>query len=558
MKKAFKFIGASLLIVIILLFTLPFLFKNKILVLVKSEINKNINGHVEFTDLDLSLFRHFPKLTVVLKNVSVTGINQFTKDTLLSAPNTEVSVNIQSMISGKDMTVYGIYFDAPRIKALVAEDGKANWDISKRDTAVAAMDTSATSLSLNLEKYSITDGHLFYEDRSIGMSAEITDLDHEGSGNFKEDLFTLSTSTKAGAANFVYASIPYLVDAKTGIEADIQIDNRTASYTFKNAAVQVNNLKLVANGLLQLVDDSSYKMDMSFDAPSNGFKDILSLVPAVYKNDFDKIKTSGTAGFKGFVKGMYSPQQMPAYQVDLTVKDGLFQYPDLPQPVKNIQVEAQVSNSDGVMDNTVVNITKGHLEFGAEPFDFRLLFKNPETSKYIDAAVKGKINLADVVKYIKLDPGTKLSGIVFADAFVRGNVSAIQKQDAPFSAGGFFDIKNLYYASKDFPKPVQNGNFKMELQNNNGTADATVINISTGHVEIANDPLDFSLIVRNPVSSIDFSGIAKGRLTLANVAQFVTLEPGTNLSGIVNGDVRFSGSKKAIDAKEYDKIQAAG
>jgi hypothetical protein len=36
-----------------------------------------------------------------------------------------------------------------------------------------------------------------------------------------------------------------------------------------------------------------------------------------------------------------------------------------------------------------------------EPFDFKLLFKNPETIKYIDAVAKGKLDLANVRKICK-------------------------------------------------------------------------------------------------------------------------------------------------------------
>src|SRR3569833_3234764 len=267
---------------------------------------------------------------------------------------------------------------------------------------------------------------------------------------------------------------------------------------------------------MRLDNDSTYTMDIKFDAPSNEFKNILSLVPAIYKNDFDKLKTSGTAAFKGFVKGVYSPTELPAYSVDLNIKDGFFQYPDLPQPVKNVQVAAQISNVDGKMDNTVVNVTQAHLEMGAEPFDFHLLFKNPETSKYIDAVVKGKLNLADVSKFVKLDAGTKLSGLVAADAFAKGNLSAIETQKGPFSAGGFLDINNLYYASKDFPQPVKNGNLKNPLENNGGIADAKTINVSSGHMEIANDPFEFTKKITRPASAVDKNKTTKRKKTKEN------------------------------------------
>lgn len=558
MKKALKITGISFLVLLVAAFALPILFKGKILTLVKKGINENVNAKVDFNDLSLSLFRHFPKLSVALENISVVGTESFAKDTLISAKKIDVSLNLLSVMSD-NIKVAGIYLDNPRIHALVDKNGKANWDIAKADTTTKSTDTSSSSsFKMELKKYAITDGYIFYKDEPGNMSAEISGLNHEGSGDFTQDIFTLSTNTKVDEVSFVYENIPYLVNAKTDIGADLKIDNKTSKYDFKTDDIQVNNLKLSAEGFFQLVNDSVYNMDIAFKSPSNDFKDILSMIPAVYKNDFDKIKTSGKAAFNGFVKGTYSPQQLPAYDVKLDIADGFFQYPDLPKPVKNIQVALHASNPDGKMDNTVIDISKGHIEMDNEPFDFKVLFKNPETSKYIDAVVKGKLDLANVSKFVKLDGGTKLAGLIAADAFAKGNLSAIENQSGPFTAGGFFNISNLLYASKDFPQPIQNGNMKIDLVNNGGVADNTTINISQAHIEVGSDPVDFTLQLQHPVSSIDFAGTAKGRFTLDNVKQFTQLEPGTSVSGILNADLAFSGNKTAIDKKEYDKINTTG
>ncbi|MES1215205.1 MAG: AsmA-like C-terminal region-containing protein [Bacteroidota bacterium] len=559
MKKALKVTGIILLVLVVSAFAIPMLFKGKILSLVKNGINKNINATVEFKDLDLSIFRHFPKLSVALENISVTGIDEFSKDTLISAEKIDASVNIMSVISGDEIKVAGIYLESPRIHALVHKNGKSNWDIAKADTSAhTPADNSTSSFKMQLQKYAINNGYIQYNDETSNMSAEIFGLNHEGSGDFTQDIFTLSTTTKAASANFMYGGIPYLVNTKATVGADIKIDNKISKYDFKTDDILLNNLKLSAAGFFQLVNDSVYNMDISFKSPSNDFKDILSMIPSVYKTDFDKIKTSGKAAFSGFVKGTYSPQQLPAYDVNLGVTDGFFQYPDLPKPVKNIQLAIHASNPDGKMDNTVVDISKGHIEMANEPFDFRVLFKNPETSKYIDAVAKGKIDLAEVSKFVKLDAGTKLGGLVSADVFAKGNLSALQQQQGPFTAGGFLDIKNLLYASKDFPQPIQNGNMKIQLENSGGVADNTSVNISAAHIEVGKDPVDFTIQLHHPVTSIDFNGTAKGRFTLDNVKQFVQLEPGTSVSGILNADISFSGNKTAIDKKEYDKINTTG
>ncbi len=558
LKKILKITGILLLILIAAAFLIPVLFKKQITSLVKNEINKSLTAKVDFKDVDLSLFRHFPKISIALENLSVAGIGEFSNDTLISAKTLDASVNLISAIKGKDIKVYGIYLESPRIHALVNKDGKANWNITKEDSTASATADSASPFKMNLEKYSITNGYIYYKDETDGgMSAEISGLNHEGSGDFTQDLFTLSTKTKADEVSFTYKSVPYLVNATTGIDADISVDTKTNKYSFSTNDIKVNNLKLNAAGFFQLANDSTYNMDINFKTPSNDFKDILSLIPAVYKKDFDKIKTSGSASFNGFVKGTYSPQQMPAYDVTLEIKDGLFQYPDLPAPVKNIQLAVHLTNVDGQTDNTVVDISRGHVEMGNEPFDFKLLFKKPLTSKYIDAVVKGQLDLASVSKFIKLDAGTKLAGLISADAFAKGNMSSLQSQQGDFSAGGFLDIKNLFYSSAAFPQPLQNGNMKVQI-NTGGIADNTSVNITDGHIELGKDPLDFTLQLNHPMSSIDFSGTAKGKFTLDNIKQFVQLDYGTSVSGVLNADLSFNGNKTSIDKKEYNKIALSG
>src|SRR5689334_17311268 len=124
MKKALKITGIVLLVLIVSAFAIPILFKGKILTAVKSGVNKNVNATVDFKDLSLSLFRHFPKLSVALENISVVGKDEFAKDTLVSAENIDVSVNIMSAIFGSELKVAGVHLESPRIHALVDKNGK--------------------------------------------------------------------------------------------------------------------------------------------------------------------------------------------------------------------------------------------------------------------------------------------------------------------------------------------------------------------------------------------------------------------------------------------------
>jgi uncharacterized protein involved in outer membrane biogenesis/ElaB/YqjD/DUF883 family membrane-anchored ribosome-binding protein len=556
MKKILKYSGISLLVLLTILILVPILFKSKILGIVKTEINKEINAKVEFNDLGISWFRNFPKLTLQLEELSITGIDQFENDTLLSAKNLDASVNIMSLFSGKDIRIYGIFLQSPRIYAHINKDGVANWDIVKQQSPTTS--DSSSAFIMNLEKYAINKGYLVYKDEPAGIYAEIHDLDHKGSGNFQQDVFTLTTKTTATKTNFSYGNIPYIINAASTLDADIEINNSISSYGFKNAALKVNDLRLNAGGTFQFVNDSTYKIDVNFDAPSNEFKNILSLVPAIYKNDFNKIQTSGTASLKGLVKGIYSNNSLPAYNIDLLVDKASFKYPDLPKPVQNINIIANFSNPDGIYDHTIVDISKAHLEFGNEPVDLKILYKNPETLRYLDMMVKGKLNLGEITQFIKLEKGTSLAGLLDANIFAKGNLSALETHKGPFLAGGSFSVRNFSYASSDLPFPLKNGSFDVSVKNSGGFADATSIQLNKGHLEMGEDLVDLSFDLSKPMSDMIFSGRGQGRFSLDKIEKFVKLEKGTKISGMIFANLAVKGSKAAYDKAQYEKITLQG
>ena len=473
-KKLIKIVLISLLVLIGAAFAVPYLFKSQLTAKVKKEINAKLNARVDFKEVNISFFRHFPKVAVGLDDFYIIGNGVFATDTLLAAKQIDAAVNIMSVIRGSNITIYSVFAESPRIHAIVSKDSLVNWHIVKPDTT--AQTTGAEkAFKMELQRYEINNAYISYKDEPLVINAEIFNLNHSGSGDFTADLFTLKTSTTAENVNVSYGGIAYLSNAKAAAAADIEVDNKTNIYRFNTDKITVNDLQLASQGSVKNLLEKGYDMDIIFKAPSTNFKNLLSLVPIVYQHDFDKIKTSGTAIFSGFVKGIYNEKSLPAYHVDLEVKDGFFKYPDLPKPLQNINLKAVIDNPDGITDNTIVNVEKAHIELDNEPFDIRLLVKNPITNLFVDAAVKGRLNLDKVAQLVKLEAGTKISGLLNADLFVKGQVKAIEEQKFDqFTAGGTLLLNNFLYIAKAYPTGVKISN----LQTNFTPAKVDISNIS--------------------------------------------------------------------------------
>jgi hypothetical protein len=559
MKKFLRIFGVVLFVILAALFLLPIFFKGKILAVVKKEMNSSLNAKADFADVDISFFRSFPRLAVGIEKLQIVGDGTFARDTLIAAKKIDIAVNTLSLFDPSNIKVYSVELDEPRIHAIADKQGRVNWDIMKPAEEKEAVSDSSSAFNLDLHHYAINNGTIIYDDRLSDMFMQIDGLNHEGSGDIGADVFTLSTKTKTESVYFNYGGVPYLNNTAVLLDGDFNINTKSSEYKFDKTKLSLNGLSVTSDGVFSIVNDSTYAMDIRFDAPEADFKSILSLIPALYKNDFKSLKASGTALFSGFVKGKYSPQDIPAYNVKLQVKDGFFQYPDLPGNVKNVNIVLNVDNPDGVTDHTVLDLSQGHLEMDNTPFDFKVLLKNPLTRQNIDAAVKGRLDLSQISRFVKLGADTKLSGILNADVTAKGDVAVIsQQKPGEFSAKGFLDIDKLYYASDSFPQPIQNTSAKILIDNPDGIADHTVIKIPSAHVEVGKDKADLTLELRNPATDPVFSGTAKGGFDLANVKQFYAFEPGTSLSGDLAGDISFSGKKSFIDKEQYDKVNLAG
>jgi AsmA-like C-terminal region len=456
MKKIFKFLLMFLLVIVGVAFSVPFLFKNKIMEAVKQQINKNLLAKTNFSNVDISLFKHFPKAAISIDSISVVGINEFDGDTLIAAKNIDIAVNIMSLIQQKDMTIYAIVVNNPRLNIITLKNGNSNFNIVKPSDKTEISATESKPFSMALNSYEIVDGYLNYNDMLGNKSCQINHLQHKGTGDFTANNFILATTTTASNVNFVYGGVPYLNNVSAKINANFDIDASQKKIGFDVKEIGVNDLNLTSKGFFKVEDTGKYAMDIKFDAPATTFKSILSLVPVIYQHDFDKIKTSGSALFNGQVKGIYTATQMPSYNINLKVNDGSFTYQDLKASVNNINVLANIENPTGNTDDVVVNVETAKAIFDNEPFECRLLVKNPITSMFIDAAATGKLNLEKVTSYVKLDAGTQLKGNIDANIIAKGLVSDIEKGlYQNFTASGGATITNFLYASTKYPDAIK-------------------------------------------------------------------------------------------------------
>lgn len=451
MKKLLITICAIITLLLIFVFTAPYLFKDKIIELIKKTANDNVNAKIEFDNqIELSLIKNFPDFTLGMNNISVIGIDSFSNDTLLHLKQFQATLDVMSVIKGEKIKIEKVILNAPSIHAIILKSGLTNWDIAKASTdTVGNQDTTKSAFNISLKKFQIISANIKYDDRQSNLYAEIKDFSHTLIGDFSQDLFNMNMTNQISELTVSAQNIKYLNKVKLTFDADVEANMSEQKYSIKENNISLNALEFMLEGFVQMKGDN-ISMDLKYLTKSSEFKNFISLIPAIYANEFDDLQSSGKLGFEGFVKGIYSENIYPAFGLKLKVEDGMFKYPQLPLPVNDVQVNLEIDNSGGDLNNTIVNLSKFHFNLDKESFDAKFIAKNLINDPFIDASISGTLNLGNVSKIIPLEKGTKIEGLLKTNIQAKGSMSEIEnKKYESFNASGNLEIQNFTYETPD-------------------------------------------------------------------------------------------------------------
>jgi hypothetical protein len=464
MKKFIKILLSILFVLIVTIIAVPYFLKDDIEKFIKDEINNSVNAKIDYDDVSLSLLTDFPNLHLKIKNISIDGVQEFKNVRLAQIDLLTMSLNAKRLFFEKDLEIKKIGLSGADFIIKVLKNGKANYDIVKPDSLSNQKPADKQQFTIKIQAYNIDNSNLIYDDNSLDMHLKIKNLNHNGNGVFTDNSYQLNTQTQMDNLDFIFDHIHYINNAKSKIDAHILIENDFSKYTMKDVLLSLNDLDITSDMMFELKDDD-INMDITYATRENSLKKLLSLIPKAYMPDIKGLKTEGVASLKGFVKGTYNEKNYPAYGLDFVVNNGKIQYPDLPQAVTNINLKTKIDFPGGSnLNRTAIDMSRIHFTVAGNSADGHLSISNPVEDPYINTAFKSKMDMSQIKKAVYLPGIKKLSGLLDADFSLKGRISAIEKQQFDkFDASGYFNLKNMNYASDSLSYEVNISQAEMSI-----------------------------------------------------------------------------------------------
>lgn len=491
LKKILLAVVVLLVLFIGALVAIPFFLKDEILAEVKKAANENLNATVDFSDVDISLLRDFPNVSLKILDYSVIGKDEFEDVKLMAGKAMGVSVNFWSAWNFGEvpLEIRSVVLDKPEINVIVLKNGKTNYDITKPTEETA---TESAPYQIQLQSYAINEGNIVYDDRLFDTYVKMTNLNHSGKGDFTQDIFDLDTETTIDELTTSSGAVSYLKKAKVDYKAGFNIDLPNSKYTLRENSLNINDLKLNLDGWVAM-PDGNVDMDLTFKAPQSEFKSLLSMIPNAYIEGYENVKAAGTFQLEGFAKGTYSasPESYPAFKLNLNIADADVKYPDLPMGISGINTDIVVNSPTSILDNMTVDVSKFILQVGSNPIEGYFKLKTPISDPDVDTEIKGNLDLGDLARAFPMEGVTTLNGKVDMDIAVKTKMSTIDNGDyANVDMSGNASIEKMDYVAEGLPavridalrlfftpKNLQISNYDMKLGKSDLSGSGTVDNV---------------------------------------------------------------------------------
>lgn len=452
-KKTMKIAGITLGVILLLLLILPFAFQGKLAKLVKEEGNKMLNAQFDFRTLNISLLRNFPSASVSLEDFWLKGTGPFENDTLIQAGELTAAVNLFSLFGDGGYDISRIIVKDTRVHAIVLEDGRPNWDVMKPspDAETPEDETAQETFRIKLQKLSVDNLSVVYDDRQGGVFADLSRLEADCSGDFGSDRTVVDLKMETPSLTCRTGGIPLL--NKVSLEADMDVDADLAGgkFTLRENMLRLNAIQLNLDGWLAQTKQGM-DMDLRLNTNEVGFKELLSLIPAIYAKDFQDLKTDGKVTLNAFARGSIEGNtKVPQLEVNLDVKDAMFRYPSLPAGVEKINISALVRNAGGPLDATEISVAPFDFVLADNPFSLNATVKTPVSDSDFHLTARGKLDLGKVKEVYPLDD-MQLNGLVQADLELGGRLSMVEKEQfEQMQAKGSLRLNQMKLVLKDMP-----------------------------------------------------------------------------------------------------------
>ncbi|MEP6805028.1 MAG: AsmA-like C-terminal region-containing protein [Flavobacterium sp.] len=550
--KTAKYLGITFAVIIGLLFLTPIVFADKIKEQIKKTANEKLSAELNYSDVSVSFFHHFPSLTLTLNDLSLNGSAPYKNEKFITAKEVSFGINVASLIFSKEVKIDQIYLSDSFINVKVNANGEANYNVYK-SSSQASESNDSTETALKLERIEILNSKIIYDDLSTKVHFDALGFDYLGKGDLNKAVFDLYSKAKIEKLNIVYDGEPYLMNKKIDADLITKVNVNSLSFYFQQNNLKINQLLVDFKGKFDFLKEG-YNMDFVIKSDNSNLYDVFTAFPPKYITWLSKTELKGNTNLLFTLKGDYIASQniAPDLNLDIKIDNGFINYDKSAFPVSNLNLDIKTKVPSLNPDLLIVDAQNVSLNINKDFLKSKFYVKGANTPD-INADFKAKIDLEKLTKALGI-PDIVLKGSMTGD--VKANGKFDQKNKLFPVTKGIIDLENGYLKTKYYPNPITNITIKSKIDNQKGTFDDLKVSLKPTQFTFEGKPVFVTADLSN-FNDLTYNIIAKGELDVNKIYK-VFSQKGLDLDGFIKADLVLKGKQSDAEKGNYSKLYNKG
>ena len=393
---------------IVVLVVLTYIYRDEVKGYVISEVNKRVNTIIIINpeDIDLTIIRTFPDMSVVFKNISMLdATTQAERDTMLKAKSVSLGFNIMDLFKS-NYSIHSVTVENAAIAMWVDTNGNDNYHFLKENTDTIKKDTSHVKFAI--EQIIFKDVICSYKDKKKQSTYKADFQELYFTGNFEKEKYDFKTEAEFIIKEVRSSTASYFKGDKGSLDLNMAINQSSKKYEIKTGVLKINDLVMDISGNIVEKRDQ-YLLDLKIKGDEVDLPSALSLLPTSYKEDIADLESTGEFYIDATVKGLYGDSIVPNIIAKFGIKNGAtLKRKNFNAALSDISMSGEFNNIKG-KDGIRLNSFKASSARSKFNGSFSITSLD---HPYYQADIKGRIDIEELQNILQIDTIEKISGIL--------------------------------------------------------------------------------------------------------------------------------------------------
>lgn len=374
-----------------------------------AELNKGLNTEIIVNgDLDLSIIKHFPDITLQAKDIVIMGSTGMPDDTLIQAAELFVVTDLFDLLA-QNWRIKKVAIANGAMHMHRSASGQVNYKFVSSDGSNTDT-TKQSNFLLNIAAADLQNIRFTFVDERSQVDLDLEVYSAVFSGNFSPDALALDTDIDLFSHQLIIKDINYIDQKTLSAKGELSIATDSSLYEIHTDEIYLADNHFGMNGNFSLLDDKT-NFDLAINGIDLSLLEFMGLFPDKAMEQFSDYKVSGDLQFNTTIKGDLSKKKNPTVTIDYELTNSQLHYTDLDSKIDRLDIIGSFSNGNKQnFETSIIKLTKLRAEYKGKAFQAAGTL-NDLDHPYLNVEAFGDVNLPMIAPLLPDSTGIdKLKG----------------------------------------------------------------------------------------------------------------------------------------------------